>query len=522
MNKWLGLILALSLSACGGSGSSDSIGTSAQGDSDSSGNARIGLIFTDATTLDYTRALVTFTKVELVGENQRVTLFSGEQALDLLRLPDFYEFVDTADVPPGNYKSVWITATDVSLVSQDSEGNETITEAKLPSGTIKVLSKSGFSIDAGDVLFLEVDFDMHKALKLTETGSGKVILRPVIFANIYSQIPRNKFIRVHGTVGNLSGQSFDLCQTHMITDLDGSVPEGEGRCFKVAADAEVGVFADTGLPIPIEQLEDGNSATVIGRLTRQMRYVPEVPDEVLPDTGFCRIWYLDLEPDEQPEALPCSEVGILPEDTVLVDSNGVTSEHLFEILAYTIEKGSINAFSRFNGDVESDVDDLLGRFDFGLASGQGLDASVPLPVQLFEKSRIFDADGEALDHDAIQSDIPALVDAVFVPSDIEPDILRSPFVLLTSTSPALETLNGVVVALDVGANIMEVQLESLANVLVETDSVKIYLITSTDDDFTSEEIEVGDIPLGSTVEIFGVEDSSSGNFIAETIFVHAD
>ena len=173
MNKWLGLIFALSLTACGGgggSGSGDGINTSAEGDTaGGTGNARIGLIFTDATTPDYTQALVTFTKVELVGESQRVTLFSGEQTLDLLRLPDFYEFVDTAEVPPGDYKSVWITATDVSLVSEDSEGNESVTKAKLPSGVIKVLSKSGFSVNAGDVLFLEIDFDMNKALKLTKT-----------------------------------------------------------------------------------------------------------------------------------------------------------------------------------------------------------------------------------------------------------------------------------------------------------------------------------------------------------------
>ena len=165
---------------------------------------------------------------------------------------------------------------------------------------------------------------------------------------------------------------------------------------------------------------------------------------------------------------------------------------------------------------------MLGQFDFDLAAGQGMDTSAPLPVQLFEKSRIFDAEGEELDRDSIQPSVTAIVDAVFVPSDIEPDILRSPFVLLTSVDAGLVTLSGEVVAVDGAADMIEVQLESLVTRLVEADSAKIYLITSTADDFTSEEIDVEDIPIGSAIEIFGTEDDVSGNFIAATIFVQAD
>ncbi len=526
MNKWLVLFVTLLLSACGGgsgSGSGDAANSSLQGSSESgAGDARIGLIFTDATTPEYTHALVTFTKVELVGEDRRVNLFSGEQTLDLLRLPDFYEFVDTASVPAGEYKSVWITATNVSLVSEDIHGNEIITEAKLPSGIIKVLSKSSFSVNAGDVLFLEIDFDMNKALKLTTTGSGKVILRPVVFANIYSQMPLNKFIRVHGTLENLNGQTFDLCQTHMITNTSEALPADTGRCFDVIADADTGLFADLGLPIDLGQLQEGDAVTVIGRMNRQRNFVPDVPDEALPSEGFCRIWYLELEPGDQPEALPCEAVGIVPENAVLVDSDGVTSEHLFQIMAYTVEKGPLGAFSRFSGEIDAAIDELLAQFDFDLASAQGLDTSAPLPVQLFDKSRIFNADGVELSRDDIQPGLSALVDAVFVPSNFEPDVLRSPFVLLSSVSPELETLSGNVTAVDIGSEMVEVQLESLATVMVDASDANIYLITSTVDSFSSEEIDVTEIPVGNAIEVLGEEDESSGNFIADTIFIQAE
>ena len=37
---------------------------------------------------------------------------------------------------------------------------------------------------AGEIVFISFDWDVNESLKLTETGQGRVIMRPVIFVDI--------------------------------------------------------------------------------------------------------------------------------------------------------------------------------------------------------------------------------------------------------------------------------------------------------------------------------------------------
>ncbi|OZG75308.1 hypothetical protein BTA51_02675 [Hahella sp. CCB-MM4] len=523
MYKWIVVLFCAFFAACGGGGGSGGTDDSGSVSSSASSDtyAKVGLVFTDATSQEYKSAEVTFTKAELVGDDGRVTLFSGEQTLDLLKLPDFYEFVDTAEVPPGDYQSVWITATKVTLTTEDDSGNDVVKEAKLPSGVIKVLSKSGFSVAPGDVLFLEIDFDMNKALKLTETGNGKIILRPVVFANIYSQPPRDKFIRLHGVVENIEGLTFDLCQTQLITDSVNPLSGSEEHCFNIVTDEATGIFGSSGLPLE-EDLQEGDSITVIGRLSAMLSSLPDIPNGQLPPPGMCRIWYLDLEPGQQLAPVDCDDIDAVPENAVVIGHEGLKTAFLFSVHAYTIEEGPLTAFSRYSGLVMTPVDEISSQFEFDVDDGQGIDATSSLPVQLFEKTRIFSDDGMEMGIEDVTAGRSARIDAVFSISDTEPDVLRSPFVLLAGDAEDQDMLEGTVVTLDELSGMIEVQTESLETVIVDAGEARVFLITDSESAFSSEEISLSEAPVGTAIEAFGEEDELSGNFIAEVVFIKAE
>lgn len=145
----------LALAACGGGG-----GGSARIALDTP--ATVGVLITDAPVGRWDEAIATVTSVRLIGDNGQVTLFSGSQTLDLLKLGDFSELFAVSDnVPPGRYSKIRLQLSDLVLNDIDPvTGNvlESIQPQLVGNGKIDLNPQGSFVVGPGDIIIVELDF----------------------------------------------------------------------------------------------------------------------------------------------------------------------------------------------------------------------------------------------------------------------------------------------------------------------------------------------------------------------------
>jgi len=474
------LAASLVVTACGGGGSAPS---------PASATATVGVLITDAPVGRWDEAIATITSVTLIGDEGQVSLFSGSQTLDLLKLADFSElFAVSDDVPAGRYSKIRLQVSDLVLndISPDT-GN--VIDSERPqlvgNGKIDLNPRSPFILAGGDVMFIELDFDMEKSLKITETGNGKLIIRPVVFVDIRTGRPPGRLSRVHGEVTAIdpSSSAFRLCQTQYASSWDAEPTNARldgdhRRCITVSTGADTGVFGPDGLPQALEDLAVGEKATVIGRLRA-------------------------LDGDEQ--------------DDDPVGSVAGNDGHYFAMDAFVIEEGPLGTFRRVLGTIASGVDAATGRFGLDVAAGQGLATGTPLPVQLFDGSRVFDRQGEELGRDDITPDRIALADGVLVIG--ADDVLRSPLVVLGDIVPGdAAAIEGTVVDLDAAEGTLLVN-DGTMDRCVYAAGAEIFIVDD-HDGFSSSRGELDDLIPGQSVSVFGTEDVD-GCLVADAILADA-
>ena len=222
---WLGITAAvaaaLTLTACGGGG-----GGSAAAPAPSDTTATVGVLITDAPVGQWDEAIATITSVTLIGDDGQVELFSGSQTLDLLKLADFSElFAVSDDVPAGRYSKIRLQLSDLVLNDINPDTGNVIDSERpqlVGNGKIDLNPRNSFVLAGGDVVFIELDFDMEKSLKITETGNGKLIIRPVVFVDIRTERPQGRLSRVHGEITEIDPLTgdFRLCQTVYVSQWD--------------------------------------------------------------------------------------------------------------------------------------------------------------------------------------------------------------------------------------------------------------------------------------------------------------
>ena len=255
----------LTLAACGGGGgSSGGVAAPAQ-------FATVGIALTDAPTRDVDQALATITSIELLGEGGPVVLFSGVETVDLLRLADYTElFAVNDEVPAGTYNKIRLQLSNLELVKLNDEGkiDETIVAKLVANGKIDLNPRGPFFVAPGATLVITVDFDMEKSLKITETGNGRVIVRPVVFIDIANGLPAPGLTRIHGEIAAIEDNGeLRLCQTALISSTDEDQHRGDSdRCVRVRTNDATGIFGEDGLPQEYLQLAVGDEATIVGRL----------------------------------------------------------------------------------------------------------------------------------------------------------------------------------------------------------------------------------------------------------------
>jgi hypothetical protein len=477
-----GFALALTLAGCGGGGG----GSTAAAPSEA--NATVGVLITDAPVGQWDEAIATITSVTLIGDAGQVELFSGSQTLDLLELADFSELFAVSDaVPPGRYSKIRLQLSDLVLNDINPDTGNVIDSERpqlVGNGKIDLNPRNAFVLAGGDVIFIELDFDMAKSLKITETGNGKLIIRPVVFVDIRTERPQGRLSRVHGEITEvdpLTGD-FRLCQTLYIADRDDDDDDDDDndgrRCLTVSSDDDTGIFGEDGLPQAFDGLAVGEMATVIGRLRA-------------------------LDDDEMDE----------DSDDDRVDGDS----HYFGLDAYVVEEGPLGTFRRVLGTVASGVDPATSRFGLDVAAGQGIATGTALPVQLFAESRIFSRDGEELDRDAIVAERVALADGVLLIG--EDDVLRSPLVVLGDLAPSdAAAIEGTVVDVNTAQGTLLVN-DGTLDRCVNAAGADIFIVDDSDG-FASSRGDLDDMSPGQLVSVFGTE-NLDGCLVADTILAEA-
>lgn len=477
------------LAACGGGGDGDPMTV----DTDLPPvPATVGVLLTDAHGTRWDQAFATITSIELIGDGYHQTIFSGNETIDLLSLPDYFELFALSDtVMPGLVAKVRLHVTSLELVELDAMGVEIdrVAAKLVGNGKIDINPRGAIRIAGGDTLFIELDFDMEKAFKTVETRNGRVIVRPVIFARIVPRGVSSRLTRVFGEVRSVDSetQSFVLCQTglfanHDDDDDDKRESASYDRCLVVATDELTGVFNADGLPVTFADVFVDDELTAIGLL----RHDNDGEDDGESD---------DDNDDGEHEGM--LRVG---DDLVLE--------------AVTVELGT--NFARYAGTAQSAVDASL--FDFLLAPGQGFATDSIISTELAASTRVFSKQGNELDTLAIQPDVRGIVDGVIaLGADPAADRLRAALIVLDLEAGSDdELLSGTIIGVQAEAGTFDLMVGEMPR-CVDANDAEIYLI-SDDDGFASQPGTLADLAADQRADAYGTE-GVDGCFVAHDVLV---
>ena len=227
-------ILAVSgLAACGGGGGGgDTTGANnpppvVTPPPTAEATGTVAILLTDAAGPEYDQALATIQSIELIGDAAKTTIWEGLETIDLLSLKNFYEFFAVADDVPADtdFSKIRLQVLgdlDLRRLNDDGSIKEQVF-AELPGkGKLDLNNQGPFHVGPGEIVIIEIDWQMNKAFKIIETGNGRVKARPVIMVNIHSFSAEDRLTRIFGVIDEIDDpdQSFRLCRTGYIGNKD--------------------------------------------------------------------------------------------------------------------------------------------------------------------------------------------------------------------------------------------------------------------------------------------------------------
>ncbi|MGD8790303.1 MAG: DUF4382 domain-containing protein [Burkholderiales bacterium] len=466
------LLLAASmvLSSCGGGGD----GGSSTGAS--TAPATVGLVFTDASSDDWDKALATITSVTLIGDAGQQQIFSGEKEVDLFTLREHVKlFLVKHGVNPGYYSKIRLQVKKLVLVKENDGAPDTLQDVKVPSGKIDLNPRDTFYIGPGTTIFVSLDWDMEKSLKLTETGSGKWIMRPVIFVHIGTKpLFKQGLVRLSGVVQAVGDLGFRLCSTPTPTPA-ATASASEEFCVNVLVKSNTGVFDSSGQPRTDQAVTVGEELTVLGLLRRTEDDHDDYDDD---DDD-------DYEYHDHPSAFSKDDDG---DD----DDDGYPK---FLISAIVVEVGQEGTWDRIRGVLTTAVDSVTKQFSLDPDAGQGYDDATVLTAQLFDQSRIFQLAENGSIKEITPGDLlvgdTAAMDAVKLdpPGGSGQDLNVA--VMLARPTAVTETLTGTITSVSVLGDSMGID-GGTTCVTTNNLTTRTYLLT----DSGVTEINVTDLPIG--------------------------
>ena len=488
-------LLSLAVVSCGGS-SGDEGGTSPAGvaqdpvaapPTTTAQTATVTVLLTDAPSDDFAQINVTVTGIELLGGPERVLLFEGSETVDILALENFADlFSVTNDVPAGNYSKIRLYISDLELVREDAVGNviETIYPALPANGKLDLNPRGDFDIAPGENVLLQLDMDARRSIHIVGTGNGRYKFRPVIFVDVLTGDSDGKIARVNGEIIAIdeANSRFEVCQQRPSASASNSNDsdkdkdkdkdddgDNQQHCVVVHVSDLTGLFDENADNIAFADLMLGDQVTVIGRFADADIYA-----------------------------------------AVLLE-------------AVVVARGSNGTFERFDGTVTSAAD-ANNRFGFAFAAGQGFADGTMVEVELLPGAGIADDEGQLVGADQIQQDVVAEIEGLLMLSSTEPDTLRAIFVVLdlSDDMPGDEEIRirGEVLGVDAASSSLTLATTDGDRCVNLLDDGRVFLISVTADDSTTDPIALADIPLNSQADIYGQE-RLDGCFGASIVLVFA-
>ncbi|HKI74549.1 MAG TPA: DUF4382 domain-containing protein [Pseudomonadales bacterium] len=262
----LSLVLVLILlSGCSGAGNTSQPQLGAQG--------TVDMFVTDAETDKFNQIMVTITKITLLGSDSASSqvIFQGTQTVDLRKLTDFSAFLAKSSVSAGNYSKIRLAISKIVLNQVDDNGNLVDTQSvTLPSGHIDLNPRQTISLASGDQQTIEIDFDARNSFKMAQTGSGKVVFRPVVFVHLKngsSSTQPGRLVRQHGTITSLDlvGDTFKLCHLSSVSTHDQETEQGDD-CLNVSFSDQTLIYDQSLGAMTTDGLVENSEVTVLGYL----------------------------------------------------------------------------------------------------------------------------------------------------------------------------------------------------------------------------------------------------------------
>lgn len=257
-------LFSLMLVSCGGSGSG----------SIESETGFITVSIGDNAIDEFDQAIFQISEVRLLGENDQIVLLDEQRTIDFLALETVNEVLAEAEVPAGQYSKIRLAVDSIELIKLDDNGNveETVDVRLVANGKVDIVPRGEFTVGANSTLALDIDVDLGKSIKLTLTGNGRYIFRPVIFADIIHDAGDGRLVRIEGEFeaieleGVRQDDRFRLCAPELMSD-DDDVEETQS-CRLILANGETGLFeVDESLtPSVLGNFQNGDNVVAYGFL----------------------------------------------------------------------------------------------------------------------------------------------------------------------------------------------------------------------------------------------------------------
>lgn len=351
---------------------------------------------------------------------------------------------------------------------------------KLPgNGKLDLNPRGSFDIVAGDTLSIQLDIDANKSIHIVGNGKNKYQFRPVVFIDIVTDTFNERYVQLHGDIAAIdhTDNSFNLCNTDIPLRTGDNIADTiSNACLRVETGDAPAIFGIDGKPALFTDLVNGQPATVLGRLQR---------DVVVDDNSAAE-----------------ANVNTGNDDRKLDD---------LVLKASLIELGELNAFQKLNGTAQSAVD-VNDQFIMDVAAGQGYLIPYALNVQLQTGTMLINRKGAPVASSVIGTG--QLVSVRGVVDGVSDTLYASVIVIDTDITTKLSG--------DIGIN----PDNTCGFALIGTAEGDISVATDADtkafkvNDGASDPIDISELTAPLMADVYGTLNGISGCFDADTIIVY--
>jgi len=454
------LFTVLSLIIIGCESSDQSIGDAGKG------TGSVALLLTDAPIDDFDKFMITVSEISLLGDDGSVSLFSGNETIDLLDLNSHSDlFSLTTNIPAGDYYKVRMQVSDPKLLVLDMDGSiledETVVPKMGGNGKLDLNPRGEIVITAGQTLALQLDMDAQKSIHLIQNGNGDYRFRPVVFIDVLTDTMLGKLVRLSGYVDDIEENSFELCKQLVDNNDDDlvSVRDDENHenehCIKISTAPTTSFFNGMGEAVDQSELADNSVVTVLGyyRNMNDDRYV-----------GF------DAE---------------------------------------VVELAAADVFKTYSGVIESiDTDNQLIEIR---DQNDMLKA-----IQFVSETKVFDMTGKPMLLEELEQDMTIKVEGIY--DDFNAQI-KAAIIFVEPISALTSQLSGSFVLFHNDMTNFDILDNSIGDTCVSTnENTSVYLLTIENDGFTSEAVGVSELQPGQRLDVYG-SFNNSGCFMAGSLLL---